>query len=201
MDNQNAISIETDIDIDTPDRERLLSLFNNVPATIHQKDRLKKHNTGVYFHKVPVNPYNGYCSLDYKTASKDGFFKLDILNVSIYKDVLSNEHLNDLMEREPIWELLQEKDFCDLLFHLKGHHGVCEVMKPDSILKLAAVLSMIRPAKRHLIGLQWDDILKEVWTKPLNESYYFKKSHAISYAFAVVVHMNLICEQLVNSSN
>jgi DNA polymerase III alpha subunit len=26
--------------------------------------------------------------------------------------------------------------------------------------------------------------------------YYFKKSHAIAYAVAVVVHMNLICEQL-----
>jgi hypothetical protein len=40
--------------------------------------------------------------------------------------------------------------------------------------------------------------MKEVWTKPLNDNkaYYFKKAHAISYAMVVVVHMNLLCEQL-----
>lgn len=201
MDNSIINSIETDIDIDTADREKLLSLFNNVPATIKKNNKTKKHNTGVYFHKVPINPYNDWCSVDYKTASTYGYFKLDILNVSIYKDVLSNEHLDKLTKQEPIWELLQEKDFCDLVFHLNGHHNVCEIMKPDSVLKLAAVLSMIRPAKKHLIGRSWDEVFKEVWTKPVDNTYYFKKSHSISYSMAVVVHMNLLCEQLINPSN
>jgi hypothetical protein len=38
-------------------------------------------------------------------------------------------------------------------------------------------------------------IFQEVWTKP-EEGYYFKKAHAVSYATACVVHMNLLCEQL-----
>ena len=38
--------------------------------------------------------------------------------------------------------------------------------------------------------------LQEVWVKPSDDKYFFKKSHATSYAVAVVVHMNLICEQL-----
>ena len=38
--------------------------------------------------------------------------------------------------------------------------------------------------------------MKEVWTKPENDEYYFKKAHAVSYAMAVVVHMNLLVEQL-----
>ena len=38
--------------------------------------------------------------------------------------------------------------------------------------------------------------MKEVWIKPTDDKYFFKKSHATSYAVAVVVHMNLICEQL-----
>jgi len=63
--------------------------------------------------------------------------------------------------------------------------------------QLAAVLAMIRPAKRHLIGQSWDTVMKEVWTKPTNDEYYFKKAHAVSYAMAVIVHMNLLCEQLV----
>jgi len=62
--------------------------------------------------------------------------------------------------------------------------------------QLAAVLAMIRPAKRHLIGQDWTTIMEEVWTKPTNDEYYFKKAHAVSYAMAVVVHMNLLCEEL-----
>jgi hypothetical protein len=36
--------------------------------------------------------------------------------------------------------------------------------------------------------------MMEVWTRPENEEYYFKKAHAVAYAMAVVVQMNLICE-------
>jgi len=57
-------------------------------------------------------------------------------------------------------------------------------------------LAMIRPAKRHLVGQPWEVVMKEVWTKPTNKEYYFKKAHAVSYAAACVVHMNLICEQI-----
>jgi DNA polymerase III alpha subunit len=199
MDYKNVNIVETDIDIDTPDRDKLLSLFKHTPAMIKQNNKIKKHNTGVYFHKVPVNPYNGLCSIDYKDATNNGFFKLDILNVSVYKDVLSDEHIDKLLEKEPIWELLQEQEFCDLLFHLKGHHAVCKKMKPDSIIKLAAVLAMIRPSKKYLIGSSWDKIFKEVWTKPKDEKYHFKKSHSISYAITVKLHMNLLCEQFSQS--
>jgi DNA polymerase III alpha subunit len=69
-------------------------------------------------------------------------------------------------------------------------------MKPQSIEQLAAVLAIIRPAKRHLLGKKWDTVMKEVWLKPTDDSYYFKKAHAIAYAHAIVVHMNLICEGL-----
>jgi DNA polymerase III alpha subunit len=67
-------------------------------------------------------------------------------------------------------------------------------VQPKSIEQLAAVLAMIRPAKRHLIDKSWDEIMKEVWVKPTNGDYFFKKSHATAYAVAVVVQMNLICE-------
>jgi hypothetical protein len=61
-------------------------------------------------------------------------------------------------------------------------------------------LAMIRPAKRYLIGKDWDSIMTEIWTKPENDEYYFKKAHAVAYAALVVVQMNLICEQLNESS-
>jgi hypothetical protein len=62
--------------------------------------------------------------------------------------------------------------------------------------QLGAVLAMIRPAKRYLIGKDWTTIMNEVWIKPENGEYYFKKAHSISYAMAVVVHMNLLCEKI-----
>jgi hypothetical protein len=38
--------------------------------------------------------------------------------------------------------------------------------------------------------------MKEVWAKPAGDEYFFKKSHATAYAVAIVVQMNLICEQV-----
>ena len=43
--------------------------------------------------------------------------------------------------------------------------------------------------------------MTHVWTKPEDGSYYFKKAHAVAYAHAIVVHMNLLCEQLNEESN
>jgi hypothetical protein len=70
-------------------------------------------------------------------------------------------------------------------------------MKPNSIRQLAAVLAMIRPSKNYLIGKDWDTIFAEAWVPPEDGSYYFKASHSISYAMTVVVHMNLICEEVM----
>jgi hypothetical protein len=39
-------------------------------------------------------------------------------------------------------------------------------------------------------------VMTEIWTKPENDEYYFKKAHAIAYAHVIVIQMNLICEQV-----
>ncbi len=78
------------------------------------------------------------------------------------------------------------------LFHLNGHFGIVSKLEPRTIEQLAAVLAIIRPAKRQLMYKDWTDILKEVWVRPTDGSYFFKKSHAIAYAQAIVVQMNLI---------
>ena len=182
-----------DIDIDFADRDIVLSKLQHRVAKL---DSEKKHNTGVYVTEIPHNPIDNLSTIDYKTAEDRGYFKLDFLNVSIYKDIRNEEHLQHLMNREPLWELLTHEEFNSKLFHVAGHHTVLKKMKPSSVEQLAAVLAMIRPAKRHLIGEKWDTVMTHVWSKPENNEYYFKKAHAISYAVAVVVHMNLLCEQI-----
>jgi DNA polymerase III alpha subunit len=186
-----------DIDIDFADRDAILSLLAHRVAKL---DSGKKHNTGIYVTEIPVNPVDNLATIDYKTAETRGYFKLDFLNVSIYKDIKNEEHLLSLMNREPMWELLEHQDFTDRVFHLNRHHNILKQLKPSSIEQLAAVLAIIRPAKRHLLDYTWDQISKEVWTKPENGDYYFKKAHAVSYAMAVVVHMNLLCDMFNESS-
>lgn len=181
-----------DIDIDFYDRSQILNIVKNIPASLGDK----KHNTGVYVQEIPTNPLTGTASIEYKEAEDRGYFKIDFLNVSIYKDIKNEEHLTQLMETEPLWDLLEQDEFTSLLFHVNGQGSVLRQMKPKNIEELAAVLAVLRPAKRHLIGKPWNEVLEEVWKKPTTDEYYFKKSHATAYAVAVVVQMNLICEKL-----
>jgi len=186
-----------DIDIDFADRDHALKFIKHIPAAIKDTNgTFKKHNTGVYCTPIPYNPVNNLSNIDYKEAEERGYFKLDFLNVSIYKDVRDEDHLKTLMETEPLWDLLEQDDFSSLLFHVNGHGSILRQMKPTSILQLAAVLAMIRPAKRHLIGETWTTVMETIWTKPEDGEYYFKKAHAVAYAMAVVVQMNLICEKI-----
>ena len=180
-----------DIDIDFADRTIMLDKLKHRVAKL---DTDKKHNTGVYATEIPHNPVDNLATVDYKTAEERGYFKLDFLNVSIYKDIKDEAHLTELMEREPLWELLEHEDISEKVFHLNGHSQLLKVLKPNSVSKLAATLAIIRPAKRHLANESWETIMKEVWIKP-EEGYYFKKAHAVSYAMACVVHMNLLCEE------
>ena len=182
-----------DIDIDFADRNQVLGRLKHRVAKL---DNGKKHNTGIYVTEIPHNPVDALSTIDYKSAEDRGYFKLDFLNVSIYDKVKDEDHLKELMNKEPLWELLETKDFCDLVFHVSGHHTLIKKLKPRSIEQLAAVLAIIRPAKRHLQDDDWQTILSEVWVKPEDGEYYFKKAHAFGYAMAVVVHMNLICEGL-----
>ena len=185
-----------DIDIDFIDRDQALKLFEHIPASRKDHDKLVKHNTGVYLHSVPVDPITGLCSVPYEQAEEEKYFKIDFLNVGIYKGVKNEEHLVQLMNQEPLWDLLLQDEFVNLLFHLNGHGDIIRKTQPTSVEQLSAVLAMIRPAKRYLIGKDWTTIMTEVWTKPETGDYYFKKSHATAYAVAIVVQMNLICEQI-----
>jgi len=182
-----------DIDIDFADRQIILDKIKHRVAKL---DTGKKHNTGIYATEIPHNPVDNLSTIDYETAEDRGYFKLDFLNVSIYKDIKDETHLQELMEKEPLWELLEHKDFVDQVFHLSGHSSLLKQLKPTSVSQLAATLAIIRPAKRHLANETWQTIETEVWKKPTNGDYYFKKAHAVSYAMACVVHMNLICEKV-----
>ncbi len=183
-----------DIDIDFLDRNDALNVLKHVRASRIDDNKLVAHNTGVYLQSIPYNPVSNLANIDYKQAEERGYFKIDFLNVGMYKGIRDEDHLIQLMETEPLWDLLEQDEFTDLLFHVNGYGSLLRQMKPSSVEELAMVLALIRPAKKHLVGKSWTEIGTTIWTKPETGEYYFKKAHAIAYAQAVVVQMNLICE-------
>lgn len=185
-----------DIDIDFPDRKKILDIIKHIPARLEDG---KKHNTGVYCHEIPYNPLTDTASFDYKSAEDRGYFKIDFLNVNAYAGVRDEAHIVELLNTEPLWDLIYEKDVCDQLFHINGYHNLLRELKPKSIIELAMVLAMIRPGKKHLVPICKENgfqaIKDEIWTKT-EDAYFFKKAHAVSYASVIVVQLNLICEKI-----
>jgi hypothetical protein len=188
------MKFKSDIDIDFGNRDKALALLQHVPAGIIRDDKLTKHNTGIFVTDIPQDPFTGIASLDYQAAEDRGYVKLDFLNVSLYNQVRDEAHLVELMHTEPEWAKLYDQEFCAKLMHIGNHYDTLIAMPEavDSIPRMAMFLAVIRPAKRHLIGKPWKEVAKTVWNKPTDGSYFFKRSHSISYSHLVVVNMNLI---------
>jgi len=188
-----------DIDLDFGDRAVALALLQHTPATINRAGEIIKHPSGVYVTDVPIDPVTGWCSLDYITAEKLGYFKIDFLNVGLYQQIRDPAHLEKLMNTEPMWELLQHREIVQQLVHINNHFDLMQSMPEpiDSILKLAMMQAIIRPGKRHLKGLPWDEVAKTVWDRDNAEGYTFRHSHALAYSMLVIVNLNLLCEKFV----
>ena len=184
--------IDSDIDIDLGDRDKLLAVIKHIPASMRNVDPVRKHPTGVYITDIPYDPVHDMSALHYVDAEKRGYFKLDLLNVHVYNQVQSEEHLVELMS-DPDWSVLKDRNTVEQLIHLGNSYDLIQRMPEpiDSIPRLAMFLAAIRPAKRHLIGRTWKDVNETVWDKD-HTGYSFKRSHAVAYAQLVVVHMNLL---------
>lgn len=192
-----------DVDIDFADRNKALQLLDHIPASIVRGGKIDKHNTGVYFHAVPVDPITGYASMHYEQAEDLGWYKIDLLNVGVYEKIKDEIHLISLMEKDLDWSLLQYNEFTSRLIHIGNHAELVSILKPTSIMDVAMVLALIRPGKRHLVDKckshGFDSISNEIWIESV-DGYTFKKAHAVGYAMLVKVHANLIVEEAINST-
>lgn len=193
------MKFQSDVDIDFADRDKILEHIKHIPAAMRNIRPMRKHATGVHLTEIPYDAVNNMANIDYTDAEKRGYFKLDLLNVHVYNQVRDEQHLIELM-REPNWNKLYEKEFVEKLIHLGNHFDTIRKMPEliNSIPRLAMLLAVIRPGKKHLVGLPWSEVTKTVWDKDA-EGYTFKKAHAIGYAWLVAVHMNLIEETTVIS--
>ena len=191
------MKFKSDIDIDFGDRTQALDLLKHIPASILRDGNLIKHNTGVYVTDIPQDPFTGMASIDYESAEERGYTKLDFLNVSLYTQIKSESHLQELIAQEPEWDRLYDPEFCAKLIHIGNHYDTLIRMPEavNTIPRMAMLLAVIRPAKRHLIGKSWRDVADDVWESDPNGGYGFKKAHGVAYSHLVCVHMNLLSNQ------
>lgn len=182
--------MSADIDIDIPDRDAVLNLIQHVPARLANG---RRHNSGIYVTEIPRDPVQDCAAIDYESAEQRGYFKIDFLNMSVYQLIRDPTHYQQLLAQEPPWSRLwQDPNWASQLVHVGNYHDLLVKMKPDSIPRMAAFIAVIRPGKAHLQGLSWDQVFESVWDGDTSRGYTFKRSHSISYAALVALHMNIL---------
>ena len=185
--------MSADIDIDLPDRAALLSLIPHIAARQMTNGQVRRHNSGVYVTAIPRDPVHDCDAIDYETAEQRGYFKIDFLNMSVYQLVRDPEHYEQMLAKTPAWSRLwTDSAWASQLVHVGNYAELLKTMRPDSIPRMAAFISVIRPGKAHLQNLPWSDVFANVWDGDDSRGYTFKKSHSLGYAQLVALHMNLL---------
>ena len=185
--------MSADIDIDLANRDEVLRLIDVVPARQTVQGQVRKHNSGVYPTNIPYDPVNRCAAIDYEVAEQRGYFKIDLLNMSVYQLVKSPEHYKEMLSKEPNWSRLwTDPEWAKQLVHVGNYTDLLATMKPDSIPRMAAFIAIIRPGKAHLQNKQWKEVFETVWDGDDSKGFVFKHSHSISYAALVALHMNLL---------
>jgi hypothetical protein len=187
-----------DIDVDVADRDAALQGLDYVSASLLIDEDLRRHNTGVFFQRIPVDPITGLAAFPSGKKSEDvsgqlGYFKMDILPNHAYRLVRDRDHLETLFNSPVDWSLFLRDDVVRRLYHLGKWFEVVDAYEPKSLHDLACVIAIIRPAKKYLLGLPLDQIQDELW-RPDPDGYYFKKAHAFAFAGCIVVQLNSMVE-------
>ena len=190
--------MSADIDLDLADREQVLKLITTTAARQMHQGQVRKHNSGVYVTDIPYDPINECAAIDYEVAEQRGYFKIDLLNMSVYQLIKSPQHYEQLLAQEPDWSRLwTDPVWAKQLVHVGNYTDLLTKMKPDSIPRMAAFIAIIRPGKSHLQNKPWTEVFESVWDGNNSKGFVFKKSHSLSYSALVALHMNLLSQASV----
>ncbi len=183
-----------DIDIDLAPGTDPTKIFRNIiPASQVRNGELIKHNVGYHFQEIPIDGVSGFAAIPYNVAEDFGYYKIDLLTVSVLKQFKSKKEMRELAKVEPDWKLLKDENVVKKLFHLANHFDLVSKVRPTTVQELADVFAMIRPNKRILLAKYLKNPKKirvELFTK--REAGDMRKSHAIAYSLLIVLQLHLI---------
>jgi hypothetical protein len=187
------MKIAADIDIDLANRDQLLQLIDYTAASQRKNDQLVKHNSGIYVTDIPRDSLNGHASIDYQQAEQRGYFKIDLLNNTVYQLIRDQQHYDQMLMATPPWERLQDQQFVEKIVHINNAWDQLQRMPEpvDTVARMAMFIAVIRPAKRYLQGKTWREVAERIWLSE-QDGYYFKRSHSVAYSHLVALHMNLV---------
>jgi hypothetical protein len=151
-----------DCDIDCSNRHEILSLIEHVPAKLANG---KKHVTSVYVQDIEYDPVTGLASENFEESP---YTKIDFLNLSFLSKFKSNKEINELMNLEPDWSMLMDKNIVKELPHIHEYYSLISKICPKSLNDLITILNKIREGS----------------------NYTFKKSHATAYALNIILMLN-----------
>lgn len=165
-------------------------------ASMVQNKKLLKHAAGVYFQNIPKDPITKLSAIPYDKAEDFGYIKIDILSLpSVLGYFQSKKEIKVLMHKEPDWKLLEKKSVVNKLFQLGNSFWLVSQLKPKSIEELADCTALIRPGKSALVKKylqEKDKVRKVLYMAPSDGGYYFKRSHALAYAYNIILQLHLI---------
>lgn len=183
-----------DLDIDTKNREEVLKYFKYIPASKIGTDTIVPHGVGVYFCNIKKDLLSGLASIDYKVAEEQhGYMKIDLLRNSVYDNFYNRSDIYLALQQPIFWQLLKDQNVVEKLPHIGTYYTLLNQMPEiDSVEDLAKFIAIIRPGKKHLIDKvksnnNWECIDDEIWLKPSDGQYYYKKTHSISYALMITL--------------
>ncbi len=183
-----------DIDIDfRPDFDPLKYFPTAVRAAMVEKGVLKKHPAGAYLQYMPKDGITGLAAIPYKQAEEMGYFKIDFLHINLLSVFDNKAEIRSLIKIEPDWSMLEDHEVVKELFQIHSHFDIVSRVHPQSIIEVADIMAMIRPAKRPLLDSyikDRDSVRKHLYTE--TKKYYFKRSHALAYAHNIVLQLHLI---------
>jgi hypothetical protein len=183
----NRRTFDVDIDV-APNTNK--AVFG-VRAMLYRDEAIHPHPSGYYLNDVPVDPITGHCAFDAEWGDEHGMYKVDLLTNTAYTQFKSKEQLLEYANKEPHWQILENKKIVESLPHISKHYDIVNRVKPASIHDLADVLALIRPGKEHHIEAYLENkaAVRRVLYKRTTKAY-FKKSHSYSYAMMIIAIMN-----------
>ena len=183
-----------DIDIDLPSTFDPLTVFPQaVRASIVKDKNLIKHPCGIYLQNIPKDSTTNLSAIPYQQAEHLNYFKIDFLHLTILDCFENKSEIRALLKKSPNWDLLKSKQIVEQLFQVRNNYELLQKIKPQSVQEMADCIALIRPGKQFLIDIYHKNkeyARQELYKK--TDKYYFKKSHAISYALTIVLQLHLI---------
>lgn len=184
-----------DIDIDFPSNFTPTDVFPHaVPASMVRRGELVKHPCGHYLQNIPVDSITSLAAIPYEEAEVLGYTKIDFLHLSLLDRIPSKATIRELISKDPDWSMLENAAVVEQLFQIHNHFTTINQIKPACVQELADCIALIRPGKRHLLPHYLIDRKKtrdgELYYQSA-DGYFFKKSHAISYALTIVLQLHL----------